>query len=143
MENKRENYRNLEKTMNKTMTTFLLLFLCLFNSNLVFLAAAAAPPPWPSGCAGELVLLSQCLSYVSAPPNNLTATVSPQCCEVFSSGFESGFGNCFCYLLRQPNIFGFPLNQTRILSLPLLCRKRRGNLTSRGYDPLDSLCHAG
>lgn len=79
------------------------------------------PPPPPSGCATELVAFSPCLPYVSLPPNNLTDTVMPECCNVVSSAFQSGDGDCLCYLLRQPLIFGFPLNETRVLSLSSVC----------------------
>ncbi|OMO80776.1 hypothetical protein CCACVL1_12754 [Corchorus capsularis] len=39
------------------------------------------------------------------------------CCTAFSSAFETGDGYCFGYILRQPLIFGFPLNQSRVASL--------------------------
>ncbi|XWS13672.1 hypothetical protein CRYUN_Cryun36dG0058400 [Craigia yunnanensis] len=108
--------------------------------NLLLLAMAAQPLPPPSqqpGCVVELVAFTPCLPYVSAPPNNATNFVAPQCCNAFSSAFESGEGYCFCYILRQPLIFGFPLNKTRVASLPSFCMAKNGSTS------LDSLCSSG
>ncbi|WJX60059.1 hypothetical protein P8452_45309 [Trifolium repens] len=82
--------------------------------------AAAPPPPPPSSCTDQLILFSPCLSYVSSPPNNLTETPSTKCCDAFSSSFAPN-SLCFCYLLRDDHILGFPLNSTRLLSLSSLC----------------------
>jgi hypothetical protein len=81
--------------------------------------AAAPPPPPPSSCTDQLILFSPCLSYVSSPPNNLTETASTKCCDAFSSSFAPN-SLCFCYLLRDDHILGFPLNSTRLLSLSSL-----------------------
>ncbi|KAE8657844.1 putative RNA helicase SDE3-like isoform X1 [Hibiscus syriacus] len=56
------------------------------------------------------------------------------CRDVFASAFKSGDGYCFCYVLRQPLIFGFPLNKERVASLPSFC------MAQNGVSSLDSLC---
>ncbi|XVF28805.1 hypothetical protein REPUB_Repub15cG0063400 [Reevesia pubescens] len=109
---------------------------------LVLLAPVAqtlpSPPPLQQpGCVAELVAFSPCLPYVSAPPNNATNFVAPQCCDTFSSAFESGDGYCFCYILRQPLIFGFPLNKTRVASLSSFCMSKNRSSS------LDLLCSSG
>ncbi|KAK2647056.1 hypothetical protein Ddye_022251 [Dipteronia dyeriana] len=112
-------------------TIVVFLFLLFTTSRLLPATSARPPPPPPAGCVDELVAFSPCLSYVSAPPNNVTETAASQCCEAFSSVLDSGDGNCLCYLFRQPLIFSFPLNQTRVASLSLVCN------TSRS---LESIC---
>ncbi|KAG8484510.1 hypothetical protein CXB51_022866 [Gossypium anomalum] len=107
---------------------------------LLLLGVAAQPlPPAPQqpGCVEELVAFSPCLPFVSDPPNNATDSVAPQCCDVFNSAFESGDGYCFCYILRQPRIFGFPLNRERVASLSSFC------MAKNGVASLDSLCSSG
>ncbi|KAE9612830.1 hypothetical protein Lal_00027660 [Lupinus albus] len=69
------------------------------------------------GCREEVVSFSTCLEYVSSPPNNLTDSPSFNCCN--SLHFES---LCLCHLLRNPNLLGFPINTTSLLSLSSLCR---------------------
>ncbi|XVE81646.1 hypothetical protein DITRI_Ditri15bG0081900 [Diplodiscus trichospermus] len=107
----------------------------------VLLAVAAQPLPRPlpqkSVCVVKLVAFSPCLPYVSAPPNNTTNFVDPKCCNAFSSAFESDDGHCFCYILRLPLIFGFPLNKTRLDSLSSFCMAKNGTAS------LDSLCSSG
>ncbi|KAL5782652.1 hypothetical protein ACOSP7_007681 [Xanthoceras sorbifolium] len=112
------------------MTKAAAVVLLLLLTTLALLLSTSAQPP-PPGCVNELVAFSPCLSYVSAPPNNVTETAASQCCGAVSSVLDSGDGNCLCYLLRQPLIFSFPLNQTRVASLSLVCN------TSRS---LESIC---
>ncbi|XP_039051409.1 non-specific lipid transfer protein GPI-anchored 25-like [Hibiscus syriacus] len=90
--------------------------------------------PQKAGCVDELVAFSPCLPFVSDPPNNASDSVAPQCRDVFASAFKSGDGYCFCYVLRQPLIFGFPLNKERVASLPSFC------MAQNGVSSLDSLC---
>ncbi|KAF7806873.1 non-specific lipid transfer protein GPI-anchored 2 [Senna tora] len=104
-------------------------------------AAAAAPPPSPPetpSCTDELVLFSPCLPFVSSPPNNLDDAASANCCDSFSSAADSGAAVCLCYLLREPPILGFPLNSTRLLSLPSVCLP--ANRASTMAQSLNSLC---
>ncbi|KAL9364352.1 hypothetical protein Peur_042225 [Populus x canadensis] len=52
---------------------------------------------------------------VSAPPDRVTDTATSQCCGALSKAFNSGDRNCFCYLIRQPLIFGL------VIALPSVC----------------------
>ncbi|CAI8584606.1 unnamed protein product [Vicia faba] len=99
---------------------FFLLLLVLNLSNFAVTEAAAPPLSSRGGCTDQLILFSPCLSYVSSPPNNLTETASTKCCKAFSSSFAPN-SLCFCHLLRDNHILGFPMNSTRLLSLSSLC----------------------
>ncbi|KAJ0034182.1 hypothetical protein Pint_24784 [Pistacia integerrima] len=96
--------------------------------------ATSVQLPLPDGCSPVLVAFSPCLQYVSAPPNNMAETVPSQCCDAVNSAFNSGHGDCLCEPLRQPLIFGFPLNETRLRSLSSVCH------TSCS---LESICSSG
>ncbi|XP_031278093.1 uncharacterized protein LOC116136545 [Pistacia vera] len=96
--------------------------------------ATSVQLPLPDGCSPVLVAFSPCLQYVSAPPNNMAETVPSQCCDAVNSAFNSGHGECLCEPLRQPLIFGFPLNETRLRSLSSVCH------TSGS---LESICSSG
>ncbi|KAJ6721520.1 BIFUNCTIONAL INHIBITOR/LIPID-TRANSFER PROTEIN/SEED STORAGE 2S ALBUMIN SUPERFAMILY PROTEIN [Salix viminalis] len=113
------------------MTT--IIFPAVLTSMLLLLATAAPSPASAPGCSDELVAFSPCLGYVSAPPNRETDTATSQCCDAFSKGFNSSAGNCFCYLIKQPLIFGFPLDESRVIALTSVCSL--SSLVS-----LDSLC---
>ncbi|KAI4345659.1 hypothetical protein L6164_012759 [Bauhinia variegata] len=91
-----------------------------------------------ASCTDELASFSPCLPYVSSPPNNLSDTANATCCKAFSSAFISGIAFCFCQLLQDPPIFGFPLNNTRLLSLSSVCPPTDG--TSSSIPTLDFLC---
>lgn len=118
-------------------TVYSLLITLLVISTLLCSAMAQqspAPPPQPAaGCISELVLFSPCLSFVSAPPNNLSETVPSKCCDAFLSSINSGDGFCLCYLISQPRILGFPLNESRVLSLPLACSPGNNESARIGY----------
>jgi hypothetical protein len=105
---------------NMENTSFFFLFMLSLMSISAVTVAAPPPPSSPEGCTDQLLLFSPCLSYVSSPPNNLTETASTKCCDAFSSTFAPN-SLCFCYLLRDNHILGFPLNSTRLQSLSLLC----------------------
>lgn len=101
--------------------TFFIIIIIMLSLSISAVTDAAAPPPSSrGGCTDQLILFSPCLSYVSFPPNNLTETASTKCCDAFSSSFAPN-SLCFCYLLRDNHILGFPLNSTRLLSLSSLC----------------------
>ncbi|CAN0896915.1 Non-specific lipid transfer protein GPI-anchored 25 [Linum grandiflorum] len=105
----------------------------LITISALFLTTAGVPStvPSPQDCVADLVAFSPCFGYVSAPPNNVMDGVNPQCCKAVTEAFGSGNGsNCFCHLVNQPLLFGFPLNRTKIASLPSLCSKRISNSTS-------------
>ncbi|KAI4317866.1 hypothetical protein L6164_025697 [Bauhinia variegata] len=116
----------------------------------ILLAEASSPLPPPSplphplsptpSCIDMIVSFSPCLPYASSPPNNRSDTPTENCCKAFFSAFNSGVSVCFCYLLREPMILGFPLNNTRILSLSSVCPPTDG--TSARIPTLDFLCAA-
>ncbi|KAM3707212.1 hypothetical protein ACB098_02G007800 [Castanea mollissima] len=130
--------------MITTMTLQLIVLLLGVTSMLLLIVAAPPPPPQrlppPSSCSDELVLFSPCLSYVSSPPNNLSNTASDSCCDAFSSALNSTNGVCLCYLVRQPSILGFPVNDTRVLSLSSVCPIGEDNNSSIKIGSLESLC---
>ncbi|KAI5440262.1 non-specific lipid transfer protein GPI-anchored 25 [Lathyrus oleraceus] len=114
---------------------FLLLRLVLSMSIFAVTEAVPPQPPPPSsrgGCTDQLILFSPCLSYVSSPPNNLSETASSKCCGAFSSSFAPN-SLCFCYLLRDNHILGFPMNSTRLLSLSSLCLSPPPTISSLNY----------
>ncbi|XP_038874252.1 non-specific lipid transfer protein GPI-anchored 25 [Benincasa hispida] len=107
------------------------------------MAVVAMSPP-PTGCATrELLLLSPCLPFISAPPNNLSDTVPSACCEAFSSAYSSGGGICLCYFLREPQILGFPLNRTKLIALSSFCPLNgESGMYLEKSSSLDSICAA-
>nr|XP_025699746.1 uncharacterized protein LOC112801302 isoform X1 [Arachis hypogaea] len=90
---------------------------------LALVAHTEAPtsPTATGGCTDELLSFSACLSYVSSPPNDLNERPSANCCAAFNSAAESGGAICLCYFVRYPNILGFPINSTRLISLSSIC----------------------
>ncbi|KAL6963263.1 hypothetical protein U1Q18_049352, partial [Sarracenia purpurea var. burkii] len=106
---------------------------------MLVLATSSSSPAAAGGCSDEVVGFSACLPYISSPPNNISSSPSSQCCDVFSSAFETGVANCLCYLVRRPLLFGFPLNSTRLLSLSSLCPLRDdGSIASSSIEELCS-----
>ncbi|KAI4373936.1 hypothetical protein MLD38_011993 [Melastoma candidum] len=101
---------------------FLLPYVCSFT----------APPT----CSAEIVLFSPCLPYVSLPPNDLSPSVPPHCCDAFSST-AIPLVSCLCYLFHQPSMLGFPLNLTKLSGLPADCKLGDGDLPT---SDLKSLC---
>ncbi|CAK9329109.1 unnamed protein product [Citrullus colocynthis] len=106
------------------------------------MAVVAMSPP--TGCTTrELLLLSPCLPFISAPPNNLSDTVPSACCEAFSSAYGSGGGICLCYFLREPQILGFPLNRTKLIALSSFCPPNGENgMYLEKNSSLDFICTA-
>lgn len=104
------------------------------------MAVVAMSPP--TRCTTrELLLLSPCLPFISAPPNNLSDTVPSACCEAFSSAYGSGGGICLCYFLREPQILGFPLNRTKLIALSSFCPPNGENeMYLEKNSSLDSIC---
>ncbi|XP_028795396.1 non-specific lipid transfer protein-like 1 [Neltuma alba] len=118
-----------------------------FVLSWTLLLATESPPPPPTAspstspaptCTDELVLFSPCLSYVASPPNDLADAASANCCNALSAAAKSGTAVCFCYLLQEPPILGFPLNSTRLLSLSSDCPL--ANLESARAPSFNSLC---
>lgn len=100
---------------------------------------AAAQKP-PATCTDELVKFSPCLAYVSSPPNNLSGVVPSKCCDAFSSEFDSGEAICLCYLLQEPRIFGFPMDDAKVLSLSSVCPPSNDSSAAARTGSLQSLC---
>ncbi|XP_021607765.2 non-specific lipid transfer protein GPI-anchored 25 [Manihot esculenta] len=115
------------------------IFTSIFASTLLF-ATASLLPQSPPSCIDELVAFSSCLGYVSVAPNNLTDTATSQCCDAFSKAFNSRDGNCFCYLMRQPLIFGFMLNKSRLVSLPSVCSSVNGGSVMKYRGSPELIC---
>ena len=125
------------------MVSAITAFVASIVVSLLLLLTAETPLPSPSPssvstCTDELVSFSPCLPYVSSSPNNLSDTASANCCDVFSIAFRSGAAVCYCYLLRKPQILGFPINSTRLLSLSSDCALPNG--ASTNAPSLKDLC---
>ncbi|KAK6780894.1 hypothetical protein RDI58_023078 [Solanum bulbocastanum] len=72
-------------------------------------------------CAGELVAFSPCLPYISDPPNNISDSPPFQCCDNFSAAFMDNTAICLCYLVRNPQLLGFPISSMKLSSLTSMC----------------------
>ncbi|XAR54697.1 hypothetical protein NMG60_11029949 [Bertholletia excelsa] len=107
-------------------------------ASTLYVTAYLAQEPAAGTCSDRLVGFSQCLSYVSISPNNISLSPSSRCCEVFSMALAAGEANCLCYLVRRPLILGFPLNLTRLFSLTSLCPM--GNGRSEANGSFETLC---
>ncbi|KAL8153690.1 hypothetical protein V2J09_011450 [Rumex salicifolius] len=79
-------------------------------------------------CKDALLSVSRCLPYISAPPNNVSSVAPLECCDAFSSIFYDGNVFCLCYFHKNPQLFGFPIEDSKLLSLPSVCL--RPNVTS-------------
>ncbi|VFQ85321.1 unnamed protein product [Cuscuta campestris] len=99
-------------------------FAVFFSSLLLTTSIPPSPTP-PESCSDQLVLFSPCLPYISSFPNNVTDSPRPQCCDEIASSIRSGAAVCLCYLTKKPQILGFPVNSTRVYSLPSVCRIRK------------------
>ncbi|XP_022138533.1 uncharacterized protein LOC111009674 [Momordica charantia] len=124
--------------VNAAMPLFLSLIAFLTVSMSVVAMSARSPV---TGCTTrELLLLSPCLPFISAPPNNLSDTVPSACCDAFSSAYDSAGGICLCYFLREPQILGFPLNSSKLIALSSLCPL--SGVLSENHSSLNSICAA-
>ncbi|XP_015170463.1 uncharacterized protein [Solanum tuberosum] len=72
-------------------------------------------------CVDELVAFSPCLPYISDPPNNISDSPPFQCCDNFSAAFVDDTAICLCYLVRNPQLLGFPISSMKLLSLTSMC----------------------
>lgn len=126
--------------MTTTTASAPLLLVALVLASVLFLSATAARRPPVSTCTEELVLISPCLPYISAPPNKLSEAPSEKCCDALSLTMNSSrSGVCLCYLVLEPMILGFPVNGARVLSLCRVCMRLRDGSSSRSIS-LASLC---
>ncbi|KAK4775701.1 hypothetical protein SAY87_023662 [Trapa incisa] len=124
-----------------TTVAALFVFFLLVSDHLTSTTTAAVMSPSPpTSCSTSIVLFSPCLPYVSSPPNDLDSNVTSWCCDAYSSVLGSGSSICLCFLVREPNMLGFPLNSTRLLSLSSDCSLLNASFVNKGS--LDSLCSA-
>ncbi|XP_047983536.1 non-specific lipid transfer protein GPI-anchored 25 [Salvia hispanica] len=109
-----------------------LLLLLIHRPNLTSAVDAGdSPMMLPSAaCTDELVVLSSCLPFIGASPNNRTEIPPPECCADVSDAFTNGSAICLCYFILEPNILGFPLNSSKLLSLTSLCARNDQNSTA-------------
>ncbi|KAI5000857.1 non-specific lipid transfer protein GPI-anchored 25 [Hordeum vulgare subsp. vulgare] len=109
-----------------------LLLLVLAVTALHAHAASAAlsqePPATP--CAAAIVSFSPCLAHVAvvAPPALPSSAPTSACCAAFLRAVSSGDGEgagggegCFCHLLRDPLLLGFPVDAARLGALLPTC----------------------
>ncbi|CAN0887063.1 Non-specific lipid transfer protein GPI-anchored 25 [Linum grandiflorum] len=120
-------------------------FPLIFTAVLFLTAAASQPLPPRADCVADLAAFSPCFAYVSVRPNRVRHRVNRQCCRVVSEAFNSGGSNCFCHLVKQPLLSGFPLNRTRIASLPSLCSHhwyKNASSSMKNFGSMKSICTA-
>lgn len=108
-----------------------LLFLVVAVTALHAPAASAAlsqePPATP--CAAAIVSFSPCLAHVAvvAPPALPSSAPTSACCAAFLRAVSAGDGEggggegCFCHLLRDPLLLGFPVDAARLGALLPTC----------------------
>ncbi|XP_057815428.2 non-specific lipid transfer protein GPI-anchored 5-like [Cryptomeria japonica] len=70
-----------------------------------------------SSCTSALLSLSPCLNYIMGSQT----TPSQGCCDALASIVKNN-APCLCQLLTGNNSLGIPINQTRALALPGLCK---------------------
>ncbi|KAB2599657.1 hypothetical protein D8674_009928 [Pyrus ussuriensis x Pyrus communis] len=113
----------------------------LLALTLAIISTEPAEPPSPlPSCGDELVRFSPCLPYVSSPPNNLSDSPPPKCCDAFSLSLESGGALCLCYLVQDPPMLGFPVNGSRVLFLSSTCPLGDISTNTSSAESLESLC---
>lgn len=118
---------------------FLPIFLLLLRSFTLTSADGAASISVQSpACSDELVTFSSCLPYVAVSPNNLTDSPPTQCCDAVSAAFLNGSEICLCFFFRRPNMLGFPLNASKLVSLTSVCPLKGRN--SRTKFSLEAIC---
>uniref|UniRef100_A0A0E0MZ27 Bifunctional inhibitor/plant lipid transfer protein/seed storage helical domain-containing protein n=1 Tax=Oryza rufipogon TaxID=4529 RepID=A0A0E0MZ27_ORYRU len=91
------------------------------------------PPATP--CAVAIVSVAPCLAHVAvvAPPARPAPAPTEACCAAFLRGVSpSGGGGegCFCHLLRDPLLLGFPVNTARLGALLPTCAAANANASA-------------
>ncbi|XP_047053568.1 non-specific lipid transfer protein GPI-anchored 25-like [Lolium rigidum] len=90
-------------------------------------ATSEVPPATP--CAAAIVSFSPCLAHVALvePPALPAPAPTAACCAAFLRAVSAGDGEggggegCFCYLLRDPLLLGFPVDLARLGALLPTC----------------------
>ncbi|KAF2951094.1 hypothetical protein DAI22_01g237200 [Oryza sativa Japonica Group] len=96
-------------------------------------AFSEVPPETP--CAAAIVSVAPCLAHVAvvAPPARPAPAPTEACCAAFLRGVSpSGGGGegCFCHLLRDPLLLGFPVNTARLGALLPTCAAANANASA-------------
>uniref|UniRef100_I1NPI0 Bifunctional inhibitor/plant lipid transfer protein/seed storage helical domain-containing protein n=1 Tax=Oryza glaberrima TaxID=4538 RepID=I1NPI0_ORYGL len=96
-------------------------------------AFSEVPPETP--CAAAIVSVAPCLAHVAvvAPPARPAPAPTEACCAAFLLGVSpSGGGGegCFCHLLRDPLLLGFPVNTARLGALLPTCAAANANASA-------------
>ncbi|XP_057773725.1 non-specific lipid transfer protein GPI-anchored 25 [Salvia miltiorrhiza] len=126
-------HRSPVTAMDHALYILPLLLTLLFHRAALTSAADAGQSPMmlPSpACTDELVVFSSCLPFIGASPNNRTDFPPQECCDDVSKAFTNGSAICFCYLILEPDILGFPLNSSKLLSLTSFCPRNDQNSTA-------------
>ncbi|CAM0881635.1 unnamed protein product [Alopecurus aequalis] len=90
-------------------------------------ASSQVPPATP--CAAAIVSFSPCLAHLAlvAPPALPAPVPTSACCAAFLRAVSTGDGQggggegCFCHLLRDPLLLGFPVDAARLGTLLPTC----------------------
>ncbi|PNT72359.1 hypothetical protein BRADI_2g43050v3 [Brachypodium distachyon] len=92
-------------------------------------SAASSQEPPATPCAAAIVAFSPCLAHVAvvAPPAVAAPAPTGACCAAFLRAVSAGDGEggggegCFCHLVRDPLLFGFPVDVGRLGALLPTC----------------------
>ncbi|KAL5228246.1 hypothetical protein ABZP36_016511 [Zizania latifolia] len=96
--------------------------LALVPAQVAAADGAFSEEPPATRCAAAIVSIAPCLAHVAlvAPP---APAPTEACCAAFLRGVSSSGGGegCFCHLVRNPLLLGFPVNTVRLGALLPTC----------------------
>ncbi|KAH7661483.1 Bifunctional inhibitor/lipid-transfer protein/seed storage 2S albumin protein [Dioscorea alata] len=137
--------RNLSSAMAMATKPHLLLLILILILLSVF-RPSASPPPLASSssmpCTDELVAISPCLPTVAEDSDGGKTAPSTSCCANFFATVDGTWRvpACLCHLIREPVLFGFPVNASLFVSCARstsdaknfsdLCREGSGKCSS-------------
>lgn len=110
-------------------TALLLLVVAVTALHAPAASAALSQEPPATPCAAAIVSFSPCLAHVAvvAPPALPSSAPTSACCAAFLRAVSAGDGEggggegCFCHLLRDPLLLGFPVDAARLGALLPTC----------------------
>ncbi|KAF7022768.1 hypothetical protein CFC21_035428 [Triticum aestivum] len=110
-------------------TALLIVVLAVAALHAPAASAALSQEPPATPCAAAIVSFSPCLAHVAvvAPPALPSPAPTSACCAAFLRAVSSGDGEggggegCFCHLLRNPLLLGFPVDAARLGTLLPTC----------------------
>ncbi|KAM0879629.1 hypothetical protein ACQ4PT_034110 [Festuca glaucescens] len=113
--------------MAPTAVLLLVSAVAILLAPAVSAATSQVPPATP--CAAAIVSFSPCLAHVALvePPALPAPAPTASCCAAFLRAVSAGDGEggggegCFCYLLRDPLLLGFPVDLARLGALLPTC----------------------